>query len=246
VREGLDALDRSFTRLFISAISAGLELGLSLLLIAIVKTNLGSEFPKAINELLLANMYSFGFIVVVLGRSELFTEQTTLAILPLRAGKTTLGKVARLWGIVYVGNILGAAACAFLIVVVGPALKVTDRNVFGQIADHVVDFPNWVIFLSAVFAGWLMGLVSWSVAAARETISQIVIIWMLTAAIGLGHMHHVVAGSAEVLGGIFAGSDTTLTDLIRFQFFATLGNAVGGACFVALLKHGHAAPDKNS
>ena len=88
VREGLDALDRSFTRLFISAISAGLELSLSLLLIAVVRTNLGDQFPKAVSELLLANMYSFGFIVVVLGRSELFTEQTTLAILPLRAGRT--------------------------------------------------------------------------------------------------------------------------------------------------------------
>jgi formate-nitrite transporter family protein len=182
----------------------------------------------------------------VLGRSELFTEQTTLAILPLRAGKTTLAKVARLWGIVYVGNILGAAACAFLIVIVGPGLKVVDKNVFGQIANQVIDFPDGVIFLSAIFAGWLMGLVSWSVAAARETISQIVIIWMLTAAIGLGHMHHAVAGSAEVLGGIFSGTGATWTDLIRFQFFSTVGNAIGGGCFVALLKHGHAAPDKNS
>ena len=100
--------------------------------------------------------------------------------------------------------------------------------------------------LSGVLAGWLMGLVSWSVAAARDTISQMVIIWMLTAAIGLGHLHHSILGSAEVLGGVFSGAGTTLFDFARFQLFATIGNAVGGTCFVALLKHGHATLDKHS
>ncbi|HVX11540.1 MAG TPA: formate/nitrite transporter family protein [Pirellulales bacterium] len=240
VKEGVDALERSSSGLFVSGVSAGLELGLSLLLIAIVRTKSDGSLPPTLDALLLASMYSFGFIVVVLGRSELFTEQTTLAILPLRAGRTTFKKVARLWGLVYAGNLLGAAICPALFVLIAPALHIAERETFVRIASEVLAFPAWVFVLSGVLAGWLMGLVSWGVAAARDSIGQIVTIWMITSVIGLGHLHHSVLGFAEVVGGVYAGGDFAWGELVGFQCCTTLGNAVGGGCFVALLKHGHA------
>ena len=84
-------------------------------------------------------------------------------------------------------------------------------------------------------AGWLMGLLSWLVAAGRDTISQVVLVWMVTAAIGLGHFHHAIAGSVEVLAGIFVGG-ATLGDYGHFLLWATLGNIVGGPVFVAMIK----------
>jgi formate/nitrite transporter FocA (FNT family) len=80
VHEALDALDRPADRLFFSGIAAGLEIGFSLFLMAIMKHLAEGHLPAPITELLVANMYSFGFILVVLGRSELFTEQTSLAV----------------------------------------------------------------------------------------------------------------------------------------------------------------------
>src|SRR4051812_19358540 len=125
--------------------------------------------------MLVANMYAVGFLFVVLGRSELFTEQTTLAVLPVLNGQASLGDLARTWAVVYVANLIGAAAFAALTVLIGPALGVIKPVVFGEIATIMTDHPARVIFLSAVLAGWLMGLLSWLVAASRDTIGQIVL-----------------------------------------------------------------------
>jgi formate/nitrite transporter FocA (FNT family) len=239
LEEGLGALEFPFAQLAISGVAAGLELGLSLLFIAIVRTDAERVWAKPAVELLVATMSSFGFIAVILGRSELFTEQTTLAILPVLSGKKSIVQVGRLWTIVYVANLIGAALCALFIVYVGPSLHVVEEPVFGRIATSLVEHPAGTIFASGILAGWIMGLLSWLVAAGRDTISQIAIIWMFTGAISLGHLHHSILGATEVLGGVFSGRNTA-AEFGHFLLWATLGNAVGGAGFVALLKYGHA------
>jgi formate/nitrite transporter FocA (FNT family) len=242
LEEGLDAMRLGFWRLSISGLAAGMELGLSLLFIAILRTMAEGALNHPVVELLAATMSSFGFIAVILGRSELFTEQTTLAILPLLSGNAAGKEVGRLWAIVYVANLIGAAISAAFIVVVGMALHDIDKRVLKEIATTIVEHPAWVIFLSGVLAGWLMGLLSWLVAAGRDTISQIVIIWIFTGAIGLGHLHHSILGTTEVLGSVFAGAGTSFSEFLHFLLWATLGNAVGGGGFVAILKFGHARP----
>src|SRR4051812_24861853 len=78
IDEGVDALEKSIGSLFVSGLSAGLDLGFSLLLMAVMWTQLHGKFPESIVHIVVSNMYAIGFIFVVLGRSELFTEQTTL------------------------------------------------------------------------------------------------------------------------------------------------------------------------
>jgi formate/nitrite transporter FocA (FNT family) len=240
ISEGLHEIKRPAWGLALSAFSAGLDIGFSLFLMGIMVTLVGEELSKPVRELLVASTYSIGFIVVVIGRSELFTEHTTLAVLPVIDGKAGIGGLLRLWGIVYVANILGCAAFAGVTVLVGPRLKVIDPRALGEIAMMAARHPGSTIFFSAVLAGWLMGLLSWLVTAARDTISQIVIVFMITGAIGLAHLHHSIVGATEVLSGMFAGQGITWTDFGRFMLFATLGNAVGGIFFVAILKYSHA------
>lgn len=236
LKEAQDALDRPANRLLFSSMSAGLELGFSLLLMSRMRTMFDGQLPVVVEEVLVANMYAFGFLLVVIGRSELFTEQTSLAVLPVLNRQASVGALLRLWGLVYLGNLIGAVVIAGLLVVIGPAMKIIDPAVFETIARHVVDHPAWVIVCSGLLAGWLMGLLSWLVAAGRDTISQIVIVWAITTAIGLGHLHHVVAGSVEVLSGLFSSPEITLLNFGHFLLWTTLGNALGGPFFVGLLK----------
>jgi formate/nitrite transporter FocA (FNT family) len=243
LKEALAAFERSSMRLFCSGLSAGLEIGFSLFLIAVMKTLTKGELPAAIVALLVANMYSFGFILVILGRSELFTEQTSLAVLPVLSRQASLVGLLRLWSIVYVANLIGAALSAALIVQVGPPLGVIDREVFTEIARGIVDHRASVIVFSGILAGWLMGLLSWLVAAGRDTISQIVIVWLVTTAIGLGHLHHSIVGTVEVLAAVFTSAETDLGEFLHFLVWATLGNAIGGPFFLALLKYTHARPE---
>ncbi len=243
IEEGLDALRRPIGGLFVSGLSAGLDIGFSLFLMAAMLTLAEGRLPEPVVRLLVANMYSAGFIFVILGRSELFTEQTTLAILPVLRGRATARELLRLWGVVYVANLIGAAAFAGIAVVIGPAMRVIDPAAFGTIAHRMTDHSGAVVFASGVLAGWLMGLVSWLVAAGRDTISQIAVVWLVTTAIGFLGLHHVVLGSVEVLAGAFAGQGIAPADVGRFLLWATLGNAVGGTVFVGVIKYGLARPE---
>ncbi len=243
IEEGLGALRRSAGGLFMSGLSAGLDVGFSLFLMAVMLTQARDVLPRPVVEILVANLYAVGFIFVVLGRSELFTEQTTLAVLPVLRGRATVAELLRLWAVVYVANLVGAAAFALLAVITGPALGVIDPAAFGEIARRLTEHPAGTIFLSGILAGWLMGLVSWLVAAGRDTISQIVLVWLVTTAIGFAHLHHSILGSVEVLAGAFANQGVTAADFGHFLLWTTLGNAVGGPVFVALIKYGHANPE---
>ncbi len=191
-------------------------------------------------------MYSFGFILVILGRSEFFTEQTSLAVLPVLNREASIRALVRLWALVYVGNLIGAAAFAWLAGLTGVRLGMISPDALGTIAKNVVSHSGSTIFLSGLLAGWLMGLLSWVVAAGRDTISQVVIVWMVTAAIGLGHLHHAVLGTVEVLAGVFVSRGADMEDFGHFLLWTTLGNIIGGSFFVGLLKYAHARPVEES
>jgi formate/nitrite transporter FocA (FNT family) len=238
---GLAELKRPASGLLLSSIAAGLEIGFSVLLMAVMITVAADHFSEPVRHLLVANMYSVGFILVIIGRSELFTEHTALAVLPVLDGQSSVGDLGKLWGIVLFGNLVGGAVFAGIATGVILPLGAASREAFIDLADRMLDHPWWVIFFSAVLAGWLMGEVGWVVAAARDTISQIVAVWLITTAIGFAYLHHVVVGSVEVLTGVILSEELTLLDFARFLLWAALGNAIGGVVFVALIKYGHAS-----
>lgn len=240
VAAGMSEMRRPALGLFFSGLSAGLDVGFSLLLMAVMRT-LTKDSPRPLAEILVANMYAVGFIFVVLGRSELFTEHTSLAVLPVLRGKSTIGALLRLWSLVYVANVIGAALFAALVAWTAPMLGVIDPKAFGEIAHRLTDHTWLAIFIGGMFAGWLMGLLSWLVTAARDTISQIVIVWMITSAIGFAHLQHPIVGAVEVLASYFAHQSTTLGDFAKFLTWSTLGAAVGGTVFVAIVKFSHAS-----
>ncbi len=236
---GLAELRRPTSGLFLSSLSAGLDVGFSVLLMGVVYTHFSAELGPAVTRLLAASAYSVGFILVILGRSELFTEHTALAALPVLDNRSSLRDLARVWAVVLSGNITGALLFAALLQWLAPNLGAADTQAFGKIALQMIDHPWWVILLSGVLAGWLMGEVGWLVAASRDTISQIVCVWIITSAIGAAQLHHVVVGAAEVAVGFLGGASGPL-DLMRFLVLAGTGNALGGVFFVAIIKYGHA------
>ncbi len=240
IQEGLTELKRPSGGLFLSALSAGLDIGFGPLFMAIMLTVAEFSFTSELTkELLLANAYAIGFVFVILGRSELFTEHTTLAVLPVLDGQASLGQLGRLWGVVYLGNVVGGAIFASIIVLVAPALGVAEPKAFAEIAIPLVDH-GWPVLLAAgVLAGWLMGLLSWLIAAGQESVSRFLFVWVVAASIGFAHLPHSIAGTVEVLAGVLVSPKVTVVDFGRFLFLATVGNAIGGSVFVSLLKYGH-------
>lgn len=245
IEGGERELDRPATGLLLSGLSAGLDLAFGPMLMAILLT-LSEGGSELLRSLLAANAYAVGFALVILGRSELFTEHTTLAAFPVLAGRASFRALARLWGLVYSANIVGGIVSAAIFAFVLTSLGVARASAFEHMGRDMVDHPWWTIVISAVLAGWLMGLLSWMSRTTRSTLAQLAIVWMVTATIGLGKLHHCIAGTIEVtMAMAMPGGAVTMADALRFLVWATLGNALGGVVFVALVKLGHArAPSR--
>ena len=207
-------------------------------MMAVVLTLFNGVFPDPVVHFLVSNMYPLGFMFVVLGRSELFTEHTTLAILPVLQGLTPLKKLLRLWAIVYFSNIVGGLIFALILSYLSGPLHFLQSWALVKISHDLISHSWMATLISAALAGWLMGLLAWLVAASRDTISQILIIWIITTCIGLAGLAHSIVGNIEVAGGLFSGS-ISFMQYINFLIPVTLGNIIGGVFFVGILKYSH-------
>ena len=245
LEDALRQIKRPASGLLLGGISAGLNLSFGALFMGIVLTfSIGFPSPL-IKQFVLANASVIGFIIVVMGQSELFTAHSTMGILPVVDQRATLGELGRQWGLVYAGNMIGCIIFAALIGVLGPALNVVTPEAFGKLANALLPFSGLTIFLSAIVAGWLMGMVVWLVSASRYKMGQFLIIWLLTMAIGFGPFHHCILGTTEVLSAMFLGENIAVSSLFHFLAWTTLGNIVGGSVFVALLNYGQSAKAGN-
>jgi formate-nitrite transporter family protein len=230
-------LERGAVGLLASSLIAGLGVSVGAFLAAVIVTMAGGVWSEPVVRLIAANAYAVGFILVILGRTDLFTEYTTITLFPVLAGKASVRALARVWALILVANLVGAAAFALFMTVLGPALGVIEPRVFGDLAADLLAHPGWVIMLSATLAGWLMGMLSWLIAAGRDTVSQVLFVWIIGATIGLGHLHHVVTGTTEVLAAIFAGQGVGYADYGRFLLWCVVGNVIGGVLFASLMRY---------
>lgn len=236
---------RSNFALLISSLGGGMEVGFSIFLMGIVSTLFYNEVSDNSLHVMLAFCYSIGFIFVIIGRSELFTEHTALAILPVLNRSATVRSLFEIWSIVYVGNIIGGYLFSFIMTNISPSFGIISDESIVYLAKKMIHFDWSVIMFSGILAGWLMGLLGWLVTSSQETISRILIIILVTATIGMGGLHHCIVGSIEVFSGFLVSDEIGWSEYFKFQSAATIGNIIGGVVFVALLKFSHIRVDSD-
>lgn len=236
----LKQIRRPASGLFIAGVAAGINVSVGALLMGMAVTFSGGFSSQLIQRFVLANVATVGFIVVIIGQTELFTAHIMLGVLPVIDRRASLGDLGRLWGVVYVANLLGCVGFAGFIAIAGPALGIFTPAAANTLVSALLPLSWWAIVLSGIIAGWLMGLATWLVAAGRDTAGQVLLIWMITGIIGFGPFHHALLGTTEVLSAMFLGQGITLGEFGHFLVWTTIGNAVGGTVFVALLNYGQA------
>ncbi|WP_089878382.1 formate/nitrite transporter family protein [Halogeometricum limi] len=239
MENALREIHRPVGGVFLSAFAAGLNLSFGALFMAMALTFSGGFESTFVQQLVLGGVSSVAFLFVVVGQTELFTAHSTMAVLPVLDGRASLSELGRVWAVTYVGNLLGCGAFSVLAVTLGPAMNVAEPSSFGTLAGALVPFPWWVILLSGVVAGWLMGLVTWLAAASRDTVGRVLFVLLVTAAIGFGPFHHSILGTTEVLTAVLLGAGVGVGGLGHFLLWTTLGNVVGGTVFVGILNYGH-------
>jgi len=235
--EGLEQLHRPFLSLFLSSMAAGLILGFTAMSVAIVEAQMSMANTGLSSRLMTALVYPLGFVLCIMSGTQLFTEHTATAVYPILDRRGDPRALIRLWFVVIFGNLAGAMISANLLVA---ADEVINANVgYVEIGHHLVSFGGGPLFVSALLAGWLMALGAWLVMATPPTLSQMTSIYIVTFIIGIGDLHHSIAGSVEIFTAYLFSDDFSSSQVARFIGMTIIGNLVGGSIFVALLNYGH-------
>jgi formate/nitrite transporter FocA (FNT family) len=234
-REGDEELKRPTLSLASSGLAAGLSMGASFTCMALLR----SYLPDTPWRPLLENLgYTIGFLIVILGRQQLFTENTLTVILPLLDAPNKLrmlAKVGRLWGIVLGANLIGG----FLFALAMAHTTIFESDVKAAFMSIGLQSaaPDWTtLFGRGVFAGWLIALMVWVLPAADQ--AKLFVILIITYVVGMSGLSHIIAGSIEVMYLVAIGHISFWTYLGGFALPVFAGNCVGGVTLVALLNYG--------
>jgi formate-nitrite transporter family protein len=230
-----EELDRPATELMWSALASGLLLGFSFLTVGF----LTSLVPEPLHPLATAVGYPLGFFYVVHARHQLFTENTLEPVIPLlekRDGET-LRQLLRLWAIVLPLNLIGALIFAEVVA----HTQVVEPKLAGPLLDAArisTEGGAQLVFYKGIWAGWLIALMAWLIAATRDTTAQIILVWLTTAPIAAFGFRHSIAGAVEAFYRAAAGDAPWTQMIFSFEIPAIVGNIIGGVVLVALLNHG--------
>ena len=231
--EGEEELARPIPSLAWSGLIAGLCISFSLFCEGYLRHHL----PGDGDYFLIENFgYTFGFVIVIIARLQLFTENTITVVLPLLEKRTKRNfiRTGKLWAAVLCTNFVGTFIAAFLVVklnIVSPELLA----VFTDISKHAVMHDFWHTFKLGIPAGFLIACLVWMLPSAHGG-SQFFVIVMMTYIIAIGDFAHIVAGSAEAFLLLIQG-DIGLTQTIQFLIAACAGNIIGGTFLFALLAY---------
>ena len=231
--DGERELERSFSALAWSGLSAGLSMGFSFLMMSVIR----SVLPDQKWQIMVSGFgYTTGFMIVVLGRQQLFTESTLTAVLPVLT-KHSVGavlKMLRLWAVVLVANMVGTILFAWLLSV--PDLFQADvTEALSQVAQDALHDPFWPMMIKAVLAGWLIALMVWLLPTAAQ--SRLLLVLIITYLVAIAHFSHLIAGSVEAAYLVVTHQLSAMDYLTRFFIPTFVGNVLGGTSLVALLNH---------
>jgi formate/nitrite transporter FocA (FNT family) len=226
-------LRRSVIKLIFSGIAGGVTMGLTGLAVAssraVLREGTWTDFVSYLG-------YPIGFIAVIIGRAQLFTENTLYPVVLVLDERRHLGRMLRLWGIVFGSNVFGAWLFALLLTKTS-ALRPEILSQLVNLGTAIVSGSFGHFFWSGVIGGWLIALVAWTVSGSHWTIGQVVMIYLLTFVVGIGHFSHCIASSCEILSAVEWGA---VAPHVYFLWLlaATLGNICGGVFIVSLLNYG--------
>ncbi len=232
-QEGEVELERPVASLWWSGIAAGLAISASVFSEGFFHTHL----PDTPWRPLVENFgYCFGFVLVIVGGFQLFTEQTVKAILPLLSERSwqNFKRTARLWGIVLAANLVGAFAAA-VFATFGNVVSAEHISAFLEISRPIAAHGFVEAMTRGIPAGFLIGALAWMMPNAEGSKFWVIII--VTYAIALGEFAHVVAGSAEIFLLLVGGEISVVKAFGGLLVPVLLGNVFGGTALFALIAY---------
>jgi formate-nitrite transporter family protein len=238
--EGQRRLERGFFELAATSFVAGIDVVFGVIALGVTNHLVSVRGGPELADLAGSIAFGIAFVFIIVGRSELFTENFLVPIAGLdpRARRSWL-KLAELWTVSPVLNLVGAFVL-ILIVTTNGVLPEGTGAALGNVIQKIDENDVASAFMSAVAAGALITLMTWMVEGVRHLGVNVVCAWVMGALLALGHLNHVIVVTIEYMFGIRYGADVGWEDAVSNFGVAAVGNVVGGVLFVTLTRIGQA------
>src|ERR1700733_7045654 len=232
-REGEDELHRPAAALAWSALAAGLSMGFSFIAQGVLMAHLPDQPWR---PLIAGFGYCVGFLIVILGPQQLFTENTLTVVLPLllRKDLSTLLRMLRLWAVVLAANLVGTFLFALYVGRIG-IFDARTQEILTQIGATHIGVGFGTVFVRSMFAGWLIALMVWLLPAAESARVSIIII--VTYLVGISGFGHIIAGSTATFFLLVTRHISWGAYVVQFFLPTLMGNVIGGLSLVGALGH---------
>jgi formate/nitrite transporter FocA (FNT family) len=232
-RLGEEEMARPVTSLWWSGVAAGLSISFSLFAQAVLQAHL-PDTPW--RPLITSFGYAAGFVMVVLSRQQLFTENTITVVLPVMANFTrdNVQNLVRMWGVVFLANMAGTLFAA-LFCTFTPVLSPELRESMLAVSSHLQHLSWAEAMFRAIGAGFLVAAMVWLLPGAES--NQLPVIVVMAYLISVGGFEHVVAGSIEAFMLALNGQIGVWPMLVDFFAPVLIGNIIGGTALFALIAY---------
>lgn len=244
---GESRLVRSTLDILITGVIGGIEVSLGGLAAAAVLGAVLGAAPQAHLYGALAAaavVFPIGFLLVILGRSELFTENFLIPVVAVVKGEGRVVDLLRTWAASWVGNMAGCVAMAALLSV-PEAIGAPIVSGYTAYADYKLNLPALGIFVSAVLAGLIMTVLTWLILAVRNVVGKILVIWAVGYLIFAANVSHTVVGAALIFVG-YPHTGHSWVDVAGWIGLSTAGNLVGGVGLVTIFRLAQTGEKKRS
>jgi formate-nitrite transporter family protein len=226
VDEAQRRLSRSWPTLLATGAVGGIDVGVGVLALLLVREGTG-------NELLGALAFAIGFIALTLGRSELFTENFLVPIAGVVARKATVGSTLRLWGGTAATNLAGGWALMGLVSLGLPEL----HEVAVEVGRHYPELGvGKTSFASAVIGGAAITLMTWMERGTDSVPAKLVAVASVAFVLAAGRLNHAIVVSLEMFAALHFGAPFGYADWLQMASWAALGNVAGGVALVTVLR----------
>jgi len=216
--------------LFFSGLAAGFAITITFLLYTSMTAKTGGD------PVLSAILYPLGFVYIILGDYQLFTENTLPPVALVLERLASVPALLGIWAVVLAANLVGGVAGAFFLSSTGVFTPEAAAAAEG-FAEKAIDTAWWTLFAKAVFAGLIVAGVVWVDYASRDTISRLVLVYVAFLAIPFGNLYHVVVSSTEMVYLVFQGELALAVGVWEFVLPVLLGNSVGGVALVTVVNY---------
>ncbi len=237
VEEGERRLSRGTVALVATGLVGGVDVMLGVMALAVVSGALAVSLPEQIAHIGGSLFFGIGLVLLIVGRSELFTENFLIPVGAVLRGKRRIVDLLRLWGITMVANATAILVLALMLTTAGLVPPET-LDAAGKMADTFAERDFVAALLSAIVAGTTMTLLTWLTHATERDTGRILVALLIGFVLAAPTLNHAIVSVGEMAFGLFADTPekATWTDLAQNFPVAVLGNLIGGLGFVTLMR----------